>query len=235
MPPPLATPDGPSHQTRRRPPTIPQREKEIQEQQERQQQQQQQEEEEAAHRRRPPASTKASKTPSHRLRTPAPNTLQETQTTRRSQLRRPPLDLGAPASLGQGRRSLPVVEVDAALSVSGAPQPAWGGCPAAACGGGWTQLYLCLGRLSRLWGNSSVRSQSTTLSGPGGLGATLSHSTGFKTKCIGHSQDQAASLLTSIPTSPQDRALHFLIKKKKKLAFEKSLSKREQALESCGI
>jgi hypothetical protein len=74
--------------------------------------------------------------------------------------------LGAPASLGQGRRSLPVVEVDAALSVSGAPQPAWGGFPAAACGGGWTQLYLCLGRLSRLWGTSSVRSKSTALSGP---------------------------------------------------------------------
>jgi hypothetical protein len=44
----------------------------------------------------------------------------------------------------------------------------------------------------------------------------LSHSTGFKTKRIGHSQDQAASLLTSIPTSPQDRALRFLIKQKKK-------------------
>ena len=44
----------------------------------------------------------------------------------------------------------------------------------------------------------------------------MSHSTGFKTKCIGLSQDQAAPLLTSYPTSPQDRALRFLIKQKKK-------------------
>ena len=121
---PLATPDGPSHQTRRRPPTIPQREKEIQEQQE--------EARRRRRRRRPPASTKASQTPSNRLRTTAPNAHQETQTTRRrSQLRRPPFDVGASASLRQGRRSLPAAEMDAAPSVSGrlsqpgvgAPQP----------------------------------------------------------------------------------------------------------------